>query len=403
MRTLHLLVLCAMVLVMASSAIAQQNVVRLSADERAGDTVALWSGDLSEGATRAFDTAQDLTEGGAIDAFRLDMDQQPAAVAPILTVWSGEGDASIWEWTPYTVSAGSELLIPFHEFVPLEGWGADFANITRVDFAPGVTVSDVLTNLAVQLKGGATLVAESALTLLQNNTDGLANPGEALRYNITITNSGTLNATDVFLTDLPDANVTLVDGLVQTTSGSVVSGNTAGDTSVSVSIPLVGVAPCQPQVVVVRYQVEIDTPFFDVGDEVCDQASLTSPDAPLALTDDPSTLDANDPTCIAVFLAPEAVHTVDQNADGVMALNELLRVIQLYNALEFGCMNGTEDGYAPGGMDNSCTNHDADYLNPNFSIELSELLRQIQFFSLENYYYCPDEVPATEDLFCAAV
>ena len=257
--------------------------------------------------------------------------------------------------------------------------------------------------MVVQLKGGATLSADNALTVIQDNADSLANPGERLRYNVTITNSGTLNATDVFLTDLPDAKVALIDGSVQTSSGTVTSGNTAGDTSVSVSIPLVGVAPCQPQVVLVRYDVQINIPFSEVGEEVCDQASLTSPDAPFAVTNDPSTLEAGDPTCVAVFLAPDAVHTIDQNADGVVALNELLRVIQLYNALRYGCMGGTEDGFEPGGLNEGCKNHDADYLAADFSIELSELLRQVQFFNLENYYYCPDEVPSTEDEFCSSI
>ena len=115
----------------------QTSTVHLSANDPAGDTIALWSGDLSTGASRTYPAPQDLTEDGAIDAFRLSMDQSPAAVAPTIIVWSGAGDASIWEWTPYTVPSGRALLIPFSEFVPLQGWGADFTSIDRVEFEPG--------------------------------------------------------------------------------------------------------------------------------------------------------------------------------------------------------------------------------------------------------------------------
>lgn len=376
--------------------------LRLSAGERTMESLAVWSGDFSQRAKLDFPEARDLTKGATIDAFNLDLSLRPGKFTPTLTVWSGDNDASIWEWTPYTLPTGMAYLIPFADFVPLDGWGADFTKITRVEFDAGLSAGGVLKELAAELKLDATLVADNQLTILQTNADGAANPGEKLRYTVTISNTGTVNATNVLLTDLPDAKVALQAGSVQTTSGTVNSGNTVGDSGVSVSIPLVGVAPCQPQVVLVRYEVLIDNPFLDVGGQVCDQASLNSPDAPFAVTNDPTTVAANDPTCVTVVLSPEAVHAADQNEDGVIELNELLRVIQFYNASLYGCQNETEDGYAPGVSNTSCPPHDSDYLSQDWMIELSELLRLVQFFNLQHYFYCPSALPASEDQFCGS-
>ena len=44
--------------------------------------------------------------------------------------------------------------------------------------------------------------------------------------------------------------------------------------------------------------------------------------------------------------------------------------------------------------------HAADYVGPDWSINISELLRIIQFFNIGGYFHCPDVVPATEDGYC---
>ncbi|MEZ4519821.1 MAG: DUF11 domain-containing protein [Chloroflexota bacterium] len=52
---------------------------------------------------------------------------------------------------------------------------------------------------------------------MDNDHDGAADPGYTLRYTITITNVGNLDATDVYFSDTIDANTTLVGGSVSTT------------------------------------------------------------------------------------------------------------------------------------------------------------------------------------------
>ena len=96
-------------------------------------------------------------------------------------------------------------------------------------------------------------------------------------------------------------------------------------------------------------------------------------------------------------------HTADQNQNQRVDLSEILRVIQFYNLGDFHCAippDSTEDGYAPGVGDTSCAPHDSDYAPQDWRIGLSELLRLIQFFNAAGYTYCPES--GTEDGFCPA-
>ncbi len=98
-------------------------------------------------------------------------------------------------------------------------------------------------------------------------------------------------------------------------------------------------------------------------------------------------------------------HSADQDGNGVISLTELLRVIQFFNFGGYHCAilgEISEDGYIPGiDGDKSCTPHTSDYNPQDWVINLSELLRLIQFFNSGGYYsclgsedgYCPVEIP----------
>jgi len=94
-------------------------------------------------------------------------------------------------------------------------------------------------------------------------------------------------------------------------------------------------------------------------------------------------------------------HTADQDCNNLVNLSELLRVIQFFNSGGYHCESGTEDGFAPGLGDTNCTPHASDYMPQDWFINLSELLRIIQFFNSGGYHYCPGE--NTEDGFCPGV
>ena len=96
-------------------------------------------------------------------------------------------------------------------------------------------------------------------------------------------------------------------------------------------------------------------------------------------------------------------HDADQDGDGRIALGELLRVIQFFNALGYHCAaspGASEDGYAAGpGADTACPAHASDYDGgADWTISLGELLRLIQFFNAGGVHACPFE--ETEDGYC---
>lgn len=99
---------------------------------------------------------------------------------------------------------------------------------------------------------------------------------------------------------------------------------------------------------------------------------------------------------------PATKYNADIDLDYVVALPEMLRQIQFYNAQEFGCQPDTEDGYAPGaGLGENCTPHASDFAPQDWQLSLGELLRLIQMFNAGGYYPCPNENPPGEDGHCA--
>lgn len=94
-------------------------------------------------------------------------------------------------------------------------------------------------------------------------------------------------------------------------------------------------------------------------------------------------------------------HSADQDGDEIIALEELLRVIQLYNSGSLHCAETpTEDGYAAGPGLCGCEPHASDYAPADWRIDFSELLRCIQFYNSENCHVSLDE--PTEDGFVPA-
>ena len=91
---------------------------------------------------------------------------------------------------------------------------------------------------SVMLEGDL-LGEKTDAVLVDNDSDGLADPGDTLRYTVVVSNPGDgLNATahNVVFTSGVDANTSLVVGSVTTSQGTVNLGNTGGDTTVEVDI-----------------------------------------------------------------------------------------------------------------------------------------------------------------------
>ncbi|MBI1318303.1 MAG: DUF5011 domain-containing protein [Candidatus Hydrogenedens sp.] len=98
------------------------------------------------------------------------------------------------------------------------------------------------------------------------------------------------------------------------------------------------------------------------------------------------------------------VHRADWNGDNILSLSEVLRIVQFYNVGSYGCDFATEDGYGPGRTDHICTPHTADSggapseSSPDWTISLAELLRVIQLFNALGFEYCGEG----EDGFCTS-
>lgn len=80
-------------------------------------------------------------------------------------------------------------------------------------------------------------------------------------------------------------------------------------------------------------------------------------------------------------------HSADYNQpDWSINFSELLRVIQIYNVGEYHCDSEGEDGYNPGAGDQTCVPNKLDYNPQDWSINFSELLRLIQIYNVGQYY-----------------
>jgi ELWxxDGT repeat protein len=106
------------------------------------------------------------------------------------------------------------------------------------------------------------------------------------------------------------------------------------------------------------------------------------------------------PVQVQVAPLPEGdAHTADVNGNWSINLSELMRLIQFFNVGEYHCAGESEDGYATGAGSQDCAPHDSDYAPIDWTISLTELLRLVQFFNMPAGSYHP--APGSEDHFGA--
>ncbi len=103
-------------------------------------------------------------------------------------------------------------------------------------------------------------------------------------------------------------------------------------------------------------------------------------------------------------IAKSIYHSADLDKDYKINLTELLRVIQFFNSRSYHCDSTSEDGYAPGPGDQTCTPHSSDY-EPNtpWRISLNELLRLVQFYNVCGYEVDPSKEDGFRPVLCPVV
>ena len=170
------------------------------------------------------------------------------------------------------------------------------------DAGTGNTATATLTVAAA-----APLVAATKSSLFDPNVDdldgsGSLTPGDTLEYQVLVTNTGAGDALNVVLTDTPDANTSLVVGSVTTTQGTVTTGNTSGDTIVSVDVGTLSGGGGQ---VTITFVVQVADPFPQGVSTIENQGIARGDNFPDIATDDPSTVPGGDPT-VDVISTPAA-------------------------------------------------------------------------------------------------
>jgi uncharacterized repeat protein (TIGR01451 family) len=184
--------------------------------------------------------------------------------------------------------------------------------------APDGEVEDYLVTLAGS--PAAVSATKSVALAGDQDGDGQADPGDTLAYTILLTNSGDADATGVIFTDTPDANTTLVNGSVTTTAGTVAAGNTAGDSTVQVAV---GTLPGSGGTATITFQVTIHNPLPGNVTQISNQGSVAGDNFPAAVTDDPDSPGAGEPTVIPVQRA-NVVEIPTLGAWGLLVLLLLL-------------------------------------------------------------------------------
>lgn len=182
--------------------------------------------------------------------------------------------------------------------------GGNFTSVPTDDPAQAGSADPTVTPIAL-----APIVTATKTAALQGDVDGdgLADGGDTLRYTIIITNNGPGDATAIVFQDTPDPNTVLINGLVTTTGGVVTSGNTPGDSSVTVTIPTI---PALGGSVTITFDVRIDPTLPPGVTEVRNSGTISGADIPSFMTDDPSQPGANDVTVFAVA-SPAPIPTLE--------------------------------------------------------------------------------------------
>ncbi|MGB5048858.1 MAG: SdrD B-like domain-containing protein, partial [Caldilineaceae bacterium] len=159
------------------------------------------------------------------------------------------------------------------------------------------------------------------------DSDGVPSPGDVLRFTVVISNTGTGPLTSIVFTDTPGVNTALVVNSVQTSLGTVITGNGAGHTSVRVNV---GTLPGKTSATI-TFRVTINTPLPAGVTQVANQGTVSSTQLPPTPTDDPDTGAGSDPTVTPVNAAAAPRITKasslvrDADGNGVVSPGDTLR------------------------------------------------------------------------------
>ena len=179
------------------------------------------------------------------------------------------------------------------------------------------------------------------LSILQvdANSDGIANPGDTVRYQIDIENTGDAADTSVVFTITPDTKTTLQVSTVTTTpQGSVTTGNGAGDTTVAVNVGsiLAGV------IVRIEFDVVVDTGLSTCETSVSAQGTVTSTTYPGGkVTDDINNAQTDEATIRGIVVATNNPPTSADNTVSTYENTQKVFASSDFPFTDIDCSNNT--------------------------------------------------------------
>ncbi|MFZ9856872.1 MAG: hypothetical protein ACO3F2_00885 [Roseiflexaceae bacterium] len=152
----------------------------------------------------------------------------------------------------------------------------------------------------VMLSGNPRIeVVKQTMLSTDVNNNGNVDAGDTLIYRVTMNNLSTTTALNTVFNDTPDSKTRIVIGSVRTSHGTVVSGNTAGDTTMVVQVG--SMLPTGS--VVITYNVRV---LSTATGTIVNQASVTTDDG-TTRSDDPRTSVLNDATKVLIGARPAAI------------------------------------------------------------------------------------------------
>ncbi|WP_116364049.1 hypothetical protein [Parahaliea mediterranea] len=272
----------------------------------------------------------DLTEAGSHDAISISVRNNSNPATVYVVADSGFGYSSRAALNlPGGVASPRTFTVPFSVFSTLGFNGpASFDDIGALQLQISSMPAQNLVIDRVQTTSTLSATKRDSL-LLDVNNDGVANPGDVLRYTVQVVNAmgdGSGQVDNVMFSDTLDSHTSLVAGSISTTQGVVLSGNNPGDTAVSMDLGTL----IDGTTVTLSFDATIDNPGPAGLTQVANQGTVSADSLTTLLTNDPDTGPPNDATVTAVVVPPVLSATlgstlaVDSNGDSQAGAGDTL-------------------------------------------------------------------------------
>ena len=238
---------------------------------------------------------------------------------PINTRFVITGSSATWS-CPDGSPAGTTCTLDLNTVTPLTGGTKTF--VVQVLDPLTVATSNVQNTITIGSSG--TFVNEATIQtpldtdidfnftkddqlLIDADSNGIASPGDTLRYTLSLTLMGNAPVTGVTLVDNPGPVTNLKIGSVTTNNGTIDSGNDIGDTAVQINLGDM-TSGDSAQVV---FDVVVKNPLPSNVTQVANQAFLSGDNIPTTPSDDPATGAAGDATVTSLLAGPELAASKD--------------------------------------------------------------------------------------------